>query len=345
MSIEKAVKLCDYYTGSVAPKMKWMWGEGLFGYALLELDEFLNENRYEDFLKGYVDYWYEHKPSVCSSDTSAPGLITYGMWQKTGDEKCDELTKAVLEYMKNEPRLLGCLVNHMGHSGYDIWYPKSVWVDSLMMFGVFASVYAKGSGDAFFGKLSKETPLELAKYLQDKKRGLWYHSFWVKIKKHYPMRPVFWGRGNAWVISAIPKILDNIGECLEAEEMKKVLQVTSEALIKYQHADGSFSTLLGRAGAYKESSATALIAEGWMHAVRMGYLDKSYLEPALKAYDWVESCIKERDGAWYMTRISGPTIPVPLVPWLGYALVPRGSNWTYGLAGYIFATIEREKIK
>lgn len=345
MSIEKAVMLCDYYTSHADPKMKWMWGEGLFGYSLLELEEFLKENRYDGFLMSFADYWHEHKPKVHSSDTSAPGLITYGLWKKTGDDRYMKLTETVLDYMKNEPRVLEGLVNHMGHSGYDIWYPKSVWVDSLMMFGVFASVYGKGSGDEEFVRMAKETPLLLAKYLQDKKRGLWYHSYWVKLKNHYPMRPIFWGRGNSWVISAIPKILDNLGECEEADEMKKILQDTSKALLKYQHSDGSFSTLLGRVGVYKESAATALIAEGWMHAVRMGYLDKSYLEPAFKAYDWVESCIETRDGKVQMTRISGPTIPVHIVPWLGYALVPKGNNWTYGMAGYIFASIEREKLK
>ena len=38
---------------------------------------------------------------------------------------------------------------------------------------------------------------------------------------------------------------------------------------------------------YVESSATALIASGWMQGVADGYLDDSYLEPGLRAFDAV----------------------------------------------------------
>lgn len=344
MSLEKAIKLCDYYTSEADPKMKWMWGEGLYGYALFQLDEYLGEERYKAFLEAYTDYWYKNRPRVHSSDTSAPGLITYSLWKKYNNSQAEELTMPVLDYMKNEPRVLETLVNHMGHSGYDIWYPKSVWVDSLMMFGVFASLYAKESGDEFFMDMARNQALLLAKYLQDKKTGLWYHCYWVKLKTHYPIRRIFWGRGNAWVISALPKILDNIGECAEADKIKALLITTSEALLKKQHKDGSFSTLLGKIGVYKESSATALIAGGWLHAVRRGYLSKEYLEPALKAYEWADSCVKEEEGKVLMKEISGPTIPVHIAPWTGYALVPRKANWSYGMAAYVWASIEKDKL-
>ena len=46
----------------------------------------------------------------------------------------------------------------------------------------------------------------------------------------------------------------------------------------------------------------------------------------------------------YMPEISGPTIPVPLIPKLGYKLVPRGKNWSYGVASLIFAAIEYKKL-
>lgn len=351
MSLDKAIRLCDHYTAHTDSSMKWMWGEGLFGYALEQLDEYTGEERYHGFLKEYCDYWYEKRPRVHSSDTSAPGLITYGLWKKYGDTKAETLTRDVLDYMRNEPRVLESLVNHMGHSGYDIWYPKSVWVDSLMMFGVFAGLYGRESGDAFFSEMAGQQAVLLRKYLQDPKTGLWYHCYWVKLKTHYPLARIFWGRGNAWVISALPRLLDNIGDRPETPEIKEMLSETSEALLKYQRADGSFPTILGPVGVYGESSATALIAEGWMHAVRMGYLPAEYLEPAIKAYEWADSCVRETDSDGHgnigltMTRISGPTIPLQVFPWLGYACVPRGRDWTYGLAGYVWASIEYDRIK
>lgn len=344
MSLEKAIKLCDYCTSSFDPKMEWMWGEGLFGDALLQLDGYLGEERYLNFLNGFCDYWYEHRPKVHSSDTSAPGLITYRLWKDKGNSKAEALTKDVLHYMKNEPRILETLVNHLGHSGYSAWYPQSVWVDSLMMFGVFAGIYGKTEDDGFFTDMAGKQAVCLAKYLQDEKTNLWYHCYWVKLKTHYPMRHIFWGRGNGWVISALPKILDNIGQCPEADEIRKILLETSEALLEKQHSDGSFSTLLGRLGIYKESSATALIAGGWMHAVRKGYLPDRFLEPAIKAYEWADSCVISDGDRILMKRISGPTIPLQVLPWLGYALVPKQSNKSYGMAAYVWASIEMDRL-
>lgn len=39
----------------------------------------------------------------------------------------------------------------------------------------------------------------------------------------------------------------------------------------------------------------------------------------------------------------GPTIPLPLMPALGYRGVPKGKNWSYGVAALIFAAIEYKR--
>ena len=44
-----------------------------------------------------------------------------------------------------------------------------------------------------------------------------------------------------------------------------------------------------------------------------------------------------------MPEISGPTIPMPLSPKLGYLAVPLGKNWSYGVAALIFAAIEYKR--
>ena len=36
---DKVKRLADYIAATEEPKMKWMWGEALLGYALDELDK------------------------------------------------------------------------------------------------------------------------------------------------------------------------------------------------------------------------------------------------------------------------------------------------------------------
>jgi unsaturated rhamnogalacturonyl hydrolase len=340
---DKVTALADYVVKSFDPKMKWMWGEALLGYALDELDKAEGTEKYTDFLTRYCDYWVKANPAVDQSDTAAPGLITYAMYKRCGKEEYKRLTDKVLDYIRNEPRLyLDCL-NHLGSSPKAKIYPKSVWIDSVMMFSVFTSLYAQENGISELVEFAARQPKQYAKMMLDTDTGLWSHSYWVKWKMRYP-KNVFWGRGNGWVICAFPMILDNIGlSHPEADEIIRLYRETSEALLQRMNPDGSFNTLLTHSS-YRELSATALISAGWMHGLRCGYLDEKFRDAAVKAFETVLDAMEFGRENVAMTEISGPTIPVPLFPKLGYKLVPKGKNWSYGIAALIFAAIEYKKL-
>ena len=340
---KKVKSLADYVVTASEPKMKWMWGEALLGYALDEMDKELASENYTAFLTAYCDYWAEIDPAVDQSDTAAPGLITYAMYKRTSRPEYKRLTDKVLDYIKNEPRLyLDCL-NHLGSSKKSRIYPKSVWIDSVMMFSVFTSLYAKESADSELLAFAARQPEQYASMMLDEKSGLWAHSYWVRAGKPFPRKSTFWGRGNGWVIAGFPMILDNIG--LDHERAPAIIELfrrTSEALLPLMRDDYTFSTLLMQRS-YRELSATALIAAGWLHGIRCGYLDKKFLEPAVRAFETCVGAIEVTDEGVFMPEISGPTIPLPIFPRLGYKAVPRGKNWSYGVAALIFAALEYKR--
>ena len=103
--------------------------------------------------------------------------------------------------------------------------------------------------------------------------------------------------------------------------------------------DYTFNTLL-KHKSYRELSATALISAGWLHGIRCGYLDEKFLAPAIKAFEATVKAIEENENGVFMPEISGPTIPLPVFPKLGYKMIPLGKNWSYGVAAVIFAAIE-----
>ena len=337
-------ELCDYVAATMDPKMKWMWGEALLGYALDEMDKITGKEDYTPFLTKYCDYWAKVNPAVDQSDTAAPGLITYAMYKRTGNPEYKRLTDKVLHYIRYEPRLyLDCL-NHLGSSKKAGIYPKSVWIDSVMMFSVFTSLYAREMGDGELLEFAARQPGQYADMMLDKNQGLWAHSYWVKPKRPFPRRRIFWGRGNGWVICAFPMILENIGlDHEKAPEIIELFKTTSKAILGCAGEDGSFNTLL-KHKSYRELSATALISAGWLHGIRAGYLDANYLAPAVKAFSTCVGAIEKANGGVFMPEISGPTIPVPLFPKLGYKLVPLGRNWSYGVAALAFAAVEYKKL-
>lgn len=385
---ERIVALCDDVVARTDPKMKWMWGQALLGYALTELDRYRGTDQYTPFLTTYCQYWLEHKPKIDYADRIAPALITYAMEKRTGNVAFAELTREALDYIRYAPRLLGDAVNHLGTSFESHFYPKSIWVDSLMMFSFFPSLYGKEQGDRELLDFAARQPAMYAQYLQDESH-LWVHSYWVNAGRQHPRgkragsgagvgagvgagagvdagagagagdraraasdagSASFWGRGNGWVMTSLPMIMENVGTDHPAyEEIRKIFCDTAEDLLPWQNDDGSFNTIINKPS-YREMSATALIACGFLHGVRLGVLDKTkYLSPGLRALTVVSDVIavddqNVRSPRIYLPEISAPTIPLPLFPTAGYKLTPRGRNQSYGLAAALFAALEYRKL-
>lgn len=344
---KKILELADASIRRYKPEnLAWMWGEALFTWALSLLDDELGEKRYFDFYKKYVDSHIEKGYRVDQSDTSAPGLTAYALYLKTGEEKYKHVVDRVVNYMKTTEKVLEYMPNHLGTSPESWFYPKSVWVDSVMMYGVFTSWYGKTSGDAELYDFAMKQPALFAKYLQDPNDKLFYHSYWVKQKTTYPKSKYYWGRGNGWVIAGLPKVIANLpDQSPEKENAIKIFSETSEALLAYQRTDGFFETVFNKPGkTYIENSATALIASGWLEGVRLGYLDKKFLEPAMKALNAVVDTLTYKNNLLSMPLISMPTIPTPPAPYWAYKLTPRHSDWHYGLAALFFALINYRKL-
>jgi len=340
---EQVIHLADTYVKeNDAKTQKWSWGEALLMYSLCVLDNEMREDRYFNYYKAYADTHYSKGVVVDQSDTCAPALITNELYKKTGEKKYLEMTLKGVAYLKNEPRLFEELINHNGHSPDSKDYPKSIWVDSIMMSGVFGAIAAKDFDDKALKNFAKSQPRLFAKYLQDNKSKLFHHSYWKCLKRVYP-RNIFWGRGNGWVVAALSKFLDYIDD----DDARRILIEVSEALLGYQRNDYYFDTVINKPGeTYRESSATALIASGWIHAVNKGYLDNKFKVPAINAFKAVINNFRRDSDKVYMTEISLWTIPMffapyrlKLGPYPGYKYVEKGENISYGVAAMILCAV------
>lgn len=327
-------------------KLKWMWGEALYTYALHLLDEALGEDRYLPYICSYLDAHINKGYRVDQSDTMAPGLTAFAAYQRTGDKRYKAVVDRVVDYLLNSDRVLDCMPNHLGSSLEGKFYPRSVWVDSVMMYGVFSGWYGRSADNSEIYDFARRQPALFARYLQDPEDKLFYHCYWARRQHTYPKKKIFWGRGNGWVVAGLPLTIDHFAQDSdERREAIRILRETSQALLPYQRDDGFYETVFNRPGkTYIESSATALIGSGWMQGVADGYLDEQFLEPGLRAYRAVVESLEIQDGLLSMPLISAPTIAIPLMPYLGYKYTPRGNDWTYGLAALFFAGLNYKKL-
>lgn len=332
-----------------AEPLPWTWGPGLLGFALARLQDGLGDRRYDEYL---IRYCRTHDDArIDSSDTAAPALITHEMTRQ-GLGGFDHLTQRALEYLRFAPALAGApgVPNHLGSSGYAAWYPRSAWVDSLMMIGVFPALVGRQRGDRYLVDDAARLPGRLAGLLRADRTGLWAHSWWAPAwhspgGRRFPSR-VAWARGNGWVAAALPMLLEAIGlDHPQADGIVRLNAQTALALASRQGSDGGWPTVLtGRPHGYRENSAAALIAAGWLVSIRLGILPDDYLERARDALRSALTGVVDSRRGLRLVGVSGPTIPVPVLPRLGYLAVPRVVDAPWGVAAIVLAALADEAL-
>lgn len=343
--IQKAFDLADASVKRFpADKMNWSWGQALYLYALSLIDTEFGQDRYTAYIKKYYDHHISKGYRVNTSDTSAPALGAFYLSQKEGGEPYAAVVERVRRYFDEVPKVAEDMPNHLGNGPESLIYPKSIWVDSIMMYGVFTNWYASVKGDEQLREFAARQPRMFTKYLFDETEDLFYHSYWTNFKTHYPRQKLFWGRGNGWVMAAIPLFMDFLPEGQEKEYAKWIFKRVAASLLKYQRKDGYFETVFNRPGeTYTESSATMLIASGWFYGYRTGLLDEQYYHAAKKAFHAVVEDFELRGGLLSMPKISAPTSAIQGVPYFVYRFTPRGNDWHYGLAATFFAALQYKR--
>lgn len=323
----------------------WDWGEGLYLYALLRLDQHLKQERYLPYVQKYFSYHRTRGiPEIDWSDKCVPGLAALILYQKTKEPQYLEVIHKIVHYIKSEPRTQYGGLNHLGHFIFSYVYPESMWVDSLMMYGIFAAQWARFKQDKHLLGFAAEQPIVFSRVLQDPEDKLWRHAWKVDGSENIPREAIYWLRGNGWVMASIPEILDQLPlKHYLRPHLQFILNQSAQALIYYQDKQGGWKTVLNKPGqTYFETSGTALIAYGLLHSVNQGYLPETFSEPAQRAYQFVLRQLEMKKDGLSLRGISGPTMPYGFQ---GYSLVPQGSDITWGIAATILAGLAFENSK
>lgn len=344
-NIQKVFDLADASVQRFKPEgLNWQWGQALYLYGLSLIDKEYNTDKYLYYLKRYYDHHIAKGYRVNTSDTAAPALGAFYLARKTGDKKYVEIVERVRRYFDESPKVADGMPNHLGSGIESLIYPNSIWVDSLMMYGVFAGSYSQYKNDEKLKAFFIKQPRLFAKYLLDTEENLFYHCYWTTFKTHYPVKKVFWGRGNGWVMASIPLFIEYFDEGIEKDYTVNLFKTLAASLLKYQREDGYFETVFNKRGkTYPESSATMLIASGWFYGYRKGWLSKEYYDAAVKAFDAVVGDFEMKDGLLSMPKISAPTSAIPPFPYFVYKITPKGNDWHYGLAAAFFAALQYKR--
>lgn len=327
----------EYMRAHPAQKLGWNWGDGLVLLGLTELSEVSPALKDEAwaYVRAYHAAWQKKGiPSPNRSDECPPALSALKLYRQTQEPKLLESVLPIVNYVRTEPRnSLGAL-NHLGHWFFGKFYPASIWVDSLMMYGVFAGLWAQDSADHGLMDFALSQPRIFSEAMQDPEQGLFYHAYAVKRGRTMPEDPVFWLRGNGWVLASIADLLELSppGDPKRAE-MATILERVASALASWQQASGFWTSVVQYPDQSQiEASGTALVAYALLKAVRLGHLPESYRARGLRAYEALTRSLVPCGVGLCIPNVSGPTNPGGL---RYYARIRNKTNLAWGVAAYL----------
>jgi rhamnogalacturonyl hydrolase YesR len=112
--------------------------------------------------------------------------------------------------------------------------------------------------------------------------GLFFHGYNSTEKKHSPFK---WGRGNGWVTVATVEVLSALPKEHPARaQLIAILKKQIDGLKAVQAPDGMWCQVLDHPELWEETSCTAMFVYGIARGVNHGWLDRSYLDMARKAF-------------------------------------------------------------
>jgi unsaturated rhamnogalacturonyl hydrolase len=169
-----------------------------------------------------------------------------------------------------------------------------MWLDGLFMAEPFYAWYAVMSREPRDYDDIVNQFVYIYKHTRDPKTGLLYHG-WDESKQQRwadpktGCSPHFWGRAVGWYEMALVDVLDILPkEYPRRKELLSILRDVSATLLKFQdkktHLWYQVLDQGSRQGNYLEASASCMFAYAFARGANQGYLSKSYLQTAKKAF-------------------------------------------------------------
>ena len=328
-----------------APKLSWNWSEAILLYAMAKYsDDRLSmwQQELTQYLKQYHQYYLQNPPKIDWADRCPSALSGLLLAKQTGDRTGLANAHRVADFLHNSKRNAFGSLNHFGNDTFMArLFPASIWVDSLMMWALFAVQYGKDMNDQSLFDFGLEQMEIFYKYLYSKQTGLFYHAWNVDKNTPYPKNNTFWLRGNGWVIAALIDMLDQLPPSdARYKPLAQKFQGLAHATLKYRLDNFLWDTLISMPGkGYSESSGSALIAYAYAKGARLKLLPAEFKHRALETYNALNArLINEKDKS-SLPEISWLTMPYgPLV----YKIIPRKKNMPYGIGAYLLLAREFE---
>lgn len=173
-----------------------------------------------------------------------------------------------------------------------LWRPKSmegtVWIDDLYMAGPFLVRWSKYTGERQYLDDAAKQIINMAARLRDTD-GVWYHAYFEPKKQRSPFK---WGRANGWAMVATVEVLSEMpNDHPDRAKLLEILFAQIAGVEKLQAPSGMWRQVLDHPELWEETSCTAMFAYSIARAVNRGWIDKSHLAVARRAFGGISQMV------------------------------------------------------
>ncbi|MES2374047.1 MAG: glycoside hydrolase family 88 protein [Bacteroidota bacterium] len=292
------------------PYLDWNYSNGNTVWSTLQLTEATGNKIYKDYVDRYTGYMMDHMAYFRKQYDS---LFEFrGSFHRFFRmSMLDDAGSAVLPYIDlyrinhNESirkQILEPVADYILHRQVRLGdgtfcRPEpvtfTVWCDDLFMSVPFLLRWAEITHDKNYYDESVRQFRGFRKHLLDTDTKLFYHGWFSNTQKN---SPVHWGRANGWIAWATMELLEHLPKTHEGySEILASFKEQMMVLKGYQEKNGMWHQVLDRPASFEETSCTAMFTMAMAKGVRMGWLDNSYRDHAIRGWQAVQKKI-EKDG-------------------------------------------------
>lgn len=339
--------------------MEWHYTNGVLNMALVDLAEFLKEDKYFDYAAKHIAFGMDNYKFFQKRFEAHEGRMRHYMfplgqlWTMGELDDCGAMGASMIDvyekvkrkdykkYIEDAAKHItegqerledGTLVRLFPHE-------MTLWADDLYMSVPFLARMGKFSGDKSYWDDAANQIFKFTDYLWNENKELYYHCYYSDLDRN---GVAHWGRCNGWVMMAQVHLLDVLPEDYpQRDALIKNLERQILGIAKYQNEEGLWHQVLDKTDSYTESSCTAMFTYCIARAVNAGWIDDRYASIAITGWDGLKNNKITLDGQVKDICV-GTGIRDDMV---FYYTRPARLNEKHGLGAAIIAGMEVMKLK
>lgn len=300
------------------------WEAGAFYPGILEMYRVSKDKKYLDAVISLAkENHYDRGSELRNADDQAILQTYLELYEFDKNPAYLKATKSTLDSIMQDPK--------NGALEYS-------WCDLLFMGPPIWSRYANISKNQKYLDFQDKIFWEAVNNMLDTEYHLFYRDDRFKTMQGKSGKPIFWGRGNGWVMAGLARLLDYMPRNYKnKKKYEDLLRKMASSLKPLQQEDGFWKANLLEPETYPmgETSGTAFFCYGIAWGINHGVLDKKeYLPVVKKAWHALSTAIHP-DGKLGYVQPGGDR------PYLSkYEM----SNW-YSAGGFLMAGKQVLKLK